>query len=151
MKKTIIIGMLFLTLAACAPQPGSAMNTGNGQTPEGNAILAESNWSLVSFGEVGAETPIIEDSAITLEFDAEGQAFGSGGCNGYSTQYEVQGDQLSFSEITSTLIACDSDGLGKQEQQYFQTLETAGKFELAENNLTIWYNDGQGVLNWQNE
>jgi heat shock protein HslJ len=151
MKKSIIVGLLFLMLAACTPQSNSLPDTGDGQTPVAEVNLADTKWMLVSFGEPGAETTVIEGSTITLAFDAEGQAGGSGGCNSYGAQYEVQGDKLSFGVITRTLMACDADGIGEQEQRYFQALETTSRFELTGDHLTIWYEDGQGVLNWQKE
>jgi putative lipoprotein len=112
------------------------------------ASLANTQWRLVSFGAPGAETPVVEGSAITLEFKAEGEAGGSGGCNSYGGQYQVQGDTLSFGDVMSTLMACVDEGISQQEQAYFQALQTVGRFELAGDQLTIWYNNDQGVLNF---
>lgn len=75
--------------------------------------LADTKWSLVSSGEPGAETPVMEGSTLTLEFDAGGQASGSGGCNSYGAQDEVQGNRLSSGEITRTLMACEPEGIGE--------------------------------------
>ena len=139
MKKDIIIGLvLLLALTACAQQPDS-LTDGN---------LANTKWSLVSFGKLDAATPVIEGSTITLELDAKGQAGGTGGCNSYGGSYEVKGNMISFGEVMSTLMACVQAGIDKQEQDYFQALATSGKFEVAGDSLTIWYNDGQSVLNW---
>jgi hypothetical protein len=55
---------------------------------------------------------------------------------------------LSVGEITRTLMACQQEGIGQQEERYIQALETAGNFELTGDHLSIWYEDGQGVLNW---
>jgi heat shock protein HslJ len=59
----------------------------------------------------------------------------------------VQGNRLSFGDITRTLMACAPKGIGEQEQRYFQALETTSRFGLAGDRLTIWYDGGQGVLN----
>jgi putative lipoprotein len=144
----LIFGWVLLASAACTSQSGSLPNTGDGQTPEVQRNLANTKWKLVSFGKPGAETPVVESSTITLEFKAEGQAGGSGGCNSYGAHYEVQGNRLSFGEITSTLMACEQEGLGQQEQRYFQALETTSRFELTGDRLTVWYGDAQGVLNF---
>lgn len=134
------------TLApAAAITPAAAQAT---VTPDSEAGLANSQWRLVSFGAPGAETPVIEGSTVTLEFGAGSQAGGSGGCNSYGGEYQVQGGALSVSQIVSTLMACVDERVTQQEQQYFQALEAAGRFELAADQLTIWYDDGQGVLNF---
>ncbi len=151
MKRNILIFMLLLVLAACTPQTGASLDSGGGQPLDDGVNLANTKWKLVSYGLPGAETLIIESSAITLEFDDEGLASGTGGCNGYSAQYEALGDQLSFSEVTSTLLACEAEGIDEQEQHYFKSLRASSRFELAEDRLTIWYDDGSGVLNFQKE
>lgn len=139
MKKYLIIGLVLLIFAACTPQP-----------QEVELGLANTKWTLVSFGEPGAETSVAEGSTITLEFDSEGQVSGSGGCNSYSAQYEIQADTLSFGLVTSTRMACQQESIGQQEQSYFQALEAAGRYELDGERLAIWYNDGKAVLNFVN-
>ena len=147
-RTNVVLGLVCLLIAACAPQPGSMPITGDGQTPEAESNLADTKWMLVSFGQSGAETPVIVGSSITLEFDSPGQAGGSGGCNTYGTQYRVQGNMISFGEITRTLMACEQEGIGGQEERYLRALESAGMFELSGDRLTIWYGDQGNKLNY---
>jgi heat shock protein HslJ len=154
------LGILILALAACSSPTESIPNTGDGQTPgpvspivtpeppDAGDPLANTQWRLVSFGEPGAEMPVIEGSAVTLEFGADGRVGGSGGCNSYGGVYQVQGDSLSFGEIVSTLMACADERVTQQEGQYLQALQSAGQFELADDRLAIRYGDGSGVLNF---
>jgi heat shock protein HslJ len=118
------------------------------QANKGEGDLTNSQWKLVSFGESGAETPVVEGPSITLEFEEEGQVGGSGGCNSYGAKYEMQGNTLTVQEITSTLMACKDEQVMEQEQQYFQALQSAASFEITGDALTIWYKDGQGRLNF---
>lgn len=148
MKKAIAIAFVFLVFAACTPKLGSIPNAGDSQTPEADKNLVNTSWTLVSFGQPGAETPVIAGSTVTLEFNNEGKASGSAGCNSYSAHYRVKEDRLSFIDINRTLMSCQQEGIDQQEQNYLQALETVGKFELAGDHLTIWYDDRQGVLNW---
>ncbi len=133
-----ILGLAFTMFAACTPQPGSL--------PQSGQDLTGTKWELVSFNEAGAETPVIEASTISIEFDSDGQAGGSGGCNAYSAPYEVRENMLSFGEITHTMMACEQEEVGQQEQRYFQALENAGGFELTGDRLTISYSNEQGML-----
>lgn len=103
--------------------------------------LENTQWNLVSF----SETPLIQGSAINLSL-AAGQAGGSGGCNSYGGSYKVEGQNISFDQITSTKRACVDAQVTEQEQRYFQALETASQFIVEGDQLRITYDDGQGVL-----
>jgi hypothetical protein len=117
-----------------------------GGFPSGEVFLENTHWSLVFFGPEGAENPVIAGSLITLIL-VDGQAGGFGGCNAYSATYEVEGESLSFGEITSTLIACADEQMTEQEQQYFTALQTISSYVLEGNQLRIMY-DG-GVLTFE--
>ena len=149
LKRLIYLVIGVVLLAACTPGMGPLPSTGATNTPTAGVYpLAGTNWTLVSFGKTDQQVPVIAGSTITLEFNPDGQAGGTGGCNSYGASYQVQGDTLSFGQIISTLMACQQEGIGDQEQRYFQALKSAGRFELAGDHLTIWYDNGQGVLNF---
>jgi heat shock protein HslJ len=124
---------------AVTPQP---------PTPGAENNLANTQWTLVSFGPPGQETPVATGSTVTLEFDAAGQAGGTGGCNSFGSEYTVQDNTLSFGDIVSTLIACEDESIMAQEQQYYEALRSAGRFEVAADRLTIWYGGEAGTLNF---
>lgn len=76
-------------------------------------------------------------STVTAEFSPDGDLTGSDGCNDYFTTYEVDGDAIAISEmIGSTRMACPSDELAEQSQQYFAALVAA----------TTWAVDASGSL-----
>jgi heat shock protein HslJ len=104
--------------------------------------LANTTWQLESLGEA----PVVEGSTITLEFDADNRAAGSGGCNRYSGTYTADGESLRFSPLAATKRACLDDGIGAQEQAYFNALAAATSYTLADDRLTITYGDGQALV-----
>lgn len=110
--------------------------------------LENTHWSLVSFGAPDSEQPPIEGSMITLMM-ANGQAGGYGGCNSYGGTYQVDGDTISFDEITSTLRACADENVTQQEQRYFQALESAARFERMDNFLVLSGEDGNELLTFE--
>jgi heat shock protein HslJ len=118
---------------------------------EGKDPLAGTEWALVSFGPAGAEAGVVEGTQVTLSFDMAGNAGGNGGCNAYGTEYEVQGNQLSFGEIVSTLRACVDDRVMDQEAGFLAALGSADSFELGEERLTITYDGGRGTLSFVRE
>jgi heat shock protein HslJ len=110
--------------------------------------LVNTSWQLTTFGPAGAETPVVADSTVTLEFSADGTAGGNTGCNSYGGDYTVEGDTLSFGEMVSTLMACADETVMAQEQAYLEALQSAARFEVTADQLTIWYDDGNSQLNF---
>lgn len=113
--------------------------------------LANTSWRLVSIGEPGKESEEVGQGKITIKFGADGRAGGSGGCNSYGAQYQVEGDGLSLSKIFSTKRACVDDQANHQEQQFLSALESARKFTISGDQLTISYGDCKGVLKFQRD
>lgn len=120
--------------------------------PEGTSVLEtgmeNTLWNLVSFGETGAETPLVQGSVINLLL-AAGQAAGSGGCNMYGGTYTIEGSNISFGAITSTKRACTDAQVTEQETRYFQALDTASEYIVEGDQLRITYDDGNAVLVFQ--
>ena len=113
------------TAEATTPVPVPTQETP--ASPPGDDNLANTEWTLESFGSMGAETPVLEGTTVTLIFESGGQAGGSGGCNSYGTDYQVQDNTLIFGEIVSTLMACTEEGITEQEQRYLTALRSAGE------------------------
>ena len=107
--------------------------------------LENTHWNLVSFGSPGAEQALVEGSVITLVL-AGGRAGGSGGCNAYGGAYQVEGSNISFEEITSTLRACADQRVTDQEQLYLAALGSASQYHVEGDQLLITYDDGNGRM-----
>jgi heat shock protein HslJ len=146
---TILLLVSVLLLSACAAVQDILPETGPTPDPEPAPALEMTSWNLVSYGEPGSETQIIEGTEVTLEFQDTTQAAGLGGCNSFGAQYQATNGDISFTEIISTLIACEEEGVMEQEDAYFQALENAEEYELMDGELRIWYDQGQRVLNFE--
>lgn len=136
-----------LLLAACVPIQPVAPAAPSSQLES----LANTQWQLQALGAPGEQMIASVTVPVTLEFSADGQATGNGGCNSYSSKYRQQENVLAFSPIISTRKACADKAAMQQEQQFFAALQTASQFELtgeqlADAQLTIVYDSGQGVL-----
>ncbi len=120
-------------------------------TPEEEADpLTGSHWLLVSLGAAGEEATVLVDSEVTLQFVEAGHAGGSAGCNSYGGEYQIEDGAISFGPLVSTMMACADEALMEQEGRYLMALQSAGAFELSadKQQLTIWYDDGAGALNY---
>ncbi len=109
---------LALLLAGCA---GAAERAG-----EAAGAIVGPVWVAedIAGAAVGGEAP------ITLRLDADGNASGRGGCNGYGGPYTFAGDALSFGPLAATKMAC-APAVMDQEQRYFDTLALVTRYAVA--------------------
>jgi heat shock protein HslJ len=113
-------------------------------------VLTGIEWRLVSFGSTGSEESLVAGTTVTLRFGEDGRASGSTGCNSYSGTYQVRGDNLSVGRLISTKRACLDQNANQQEQKFLSALESANRFRLASNRLTIMSVRGRNALNFIN-
>jgi heat shock protein HslJ len=138
-----LVFALFVLLSACASEPVATQPVSeNGQE------LENTHWQLVSFDSTDSETPVVDGTELTLNFDSDGQATGSAGCNSYGGVYRVEQGQLTIAEVVSTLMACTDTAIMDQEVHYLTALQTTGEFELSEERLIIHFGDGLSTLNF---
>ena len=88
-------------------------------------------FTLVSFGPVGAEQPVLEGTSITALFEGP-TVSGSAGCNDYTGQLTPEGDHFTIGPIASTQKLCNEPaGVMEQEQVYLSALEAVNGFQWA--------------------
>lgn len=120
MKKYIPFLLILIILTACTTRATSLIGT----------------WKLVSYGPPDSMTAAIPDAEATLTFGEDGTVGGSGGCNSLGGEYEVTANTITFSDLTSTLMACE-EPLMAQEGAVTQVLSGTADFELNDQTLTI--------------
>lgn len=118
--------------ATPAPEATEAANAG--------ALGSVPSWTLVSYGDPTAPTPVLPDAPITLQFSGRGVG-GNAGCNTYAGNFEFSNDTLTIGELITTLIAC-SEPILAQEDAYLDALQTATGYSISGDQLTISYPDG---------
>ncbi len=100
--------------------------------------LAKTFWRLVSYtGETGAHTAL-EQTDVTLNFDAGKNQFGGvAGCNQYGGEYTIKGSALTTGSIYQTEMYCNDEAVMQQERDYLEALQDAEQFEIDGDTLTI--------------
>jgi heat shock protein HslJ len=102
-------------------------------------------WLLVAFGNAANPAVVEEGTVVTALFSSDGTLSGSGGCNNYTTAYELAGDQLTVSgPIASTMMFCER-GMN-QEAAVLAALEGAQRIAFTpEGRLEVFYAVGDGA------
>jgi heat shock protein HslJ len=124
MKKYIpILLVIILILSACTSQTSQLSG----------------KWKLIAYGPLESMTPAIKDVDASLTFGDDGTVTGSGGCNSLGGKYDVKDKQITFEEVTSTLMACD-EAVMTQEAIVTQVLTNTAEFEIEDQTLAITNN-----------
>ena len=97
-------------------------------------------WKVISINGGGAEL-----SPVTIEFGADGRAAGNASCNSYSSEYKLDGKNLTFGRAMATMKACSED-LMKVEQSFLATLQGVERGEIAPDGALVLYAKNEGRI-----
>jgi heat shock protein HslJ len=138
---TVATLLLMLSVAAC----GSSDATASPQ-PSGPLDLDDTVWLLVSYlSPEGTSYTVPSAVTPTLAF-ADGTASGSGGCNTFSSPYELTGEDLTMGPVASTKIACE-EPIASVENAYFAALDVVNKAAMLDTGrLQLWDSGGKTTL-----
>ena len=150
MKRYLVLA-LPLALAACAKPPqgesttppptvAAAATEAAATTPADASALSAHHWRLSDAKDaqgqriealfVNAEKP------LQLDFK-DGRVGISNTCNRMGGAYSVEGDQLKFDPLASTMMACADAKLMALDQEVGKRLEGSAKFARAGDTLTL--------------
>lgn len=130
MKRTFFVFTIWTTLllAACATSKNDAFIDQMTQSPS-SKLLTSSRWLVVSGHHFGAHSvkhklknlQPTSGERLLVEFDPNGHLSISGGCNQINGNWNLTGNQLSVSALSSTRMACEEHlmQLDKLAQQLF--------------------------------
>lgn len=122
----LILFIICLTVSACSSKENTRPLIGS--------------WRLTAYGPVDSTTPAAPDVDAILIFGEDGTLAGSTGCNELGGDYVIEGDQITFGQIVSTLILCPDLQMA-QEETMFQVLRETASFNIEGDTLTITNND----------
>jgi heat shock protein HslJ len=111
-------------------------------------VIEDITWELEAYGDRGSLKDLVAGTKITAEFkSAEGQLVGSGGCNGYFVDYEIDNSELTIiPPIGATMMLCFPQAVMEQEQEYFNLLKTAESFLVHNDKLIISCSDNKEMV-----
>lgn len=138
MKKYFFILTLAMAFASCnnskkdhaTEEPEMKSKT---ETESSDTNLSGKDWKLVMLNG----KPLVLDSEIGsphIKFENTEQVSGNLGCNNFGGGYKAEGNEISFSKIVATQMACANL---KVEQSFLELLNTAKKFHISNDTLTL--------------
>lgn len=133
--------LLLLAVMAMAGVPlGTAGCHGVARDTTAAGLEAE-HWKLVLLPGHTIRTGNNRESPYLVFDPARHRASGSSGCNGFSGKYVLDGDQVEFTEIISTKMACE--GLMEQESAYFNALAATARWNRSGSRLELYDTTGK--------
>lgn len=113
--------------------------------------LTSATWKLGWFDDTkGVWSKVAEGSTITATFLNEGRVTGSGGCNGYSTDYQLGNEsRIWFRRPVVPDHLCQTpNGVMSQESAYFTDLEWAETYSITNGQLLIFDKANKKILQY---
>ena len=131
MKLYTIVSLIFL--ASCnALQPTADL-------PK----LGDSSWKLIAI----EQKPVTYGDRAYLTFDEkENKISGKAACNSFTSDYEMAGQKITFTGISSTKMYCE--GIMDDENQIITQLQKTSKYEVRSDKLYL-YSDGKLTLTFK--
>ncbi|RPI37363.1 MAG: META domain-containing protein [Methanoregulaceae archaeon] len=111
--------------------------------------LTSTTWKLAWFDDTrGVWTKVTEGSTIMATFMNEGRITGSGGCNGYSADFQLGNESRIF--IRRPVVpdhSCQTPtGVMSQESAYFTQLQAAETYSITNDQLLILNKENKKIL-----
>ncbi len=128
--RTYLLALVVLSLAI------TACSARSGEEPASLTGI----WKLTSYGPADARTAAVPDASAAITFNQDGSVTGNSGCNGFGGKYSVEGDKVTFSEVVSTLMACDNPRM-EQEKAVLQVLSGTATYKTEGNTLALTNGD----------
>ena len=128
MKRAIVLAAVLASVLAACADPGE----------EGSSDPTTNAWVLEAGTLDGADIPIVEGYPITLIFDEpEGTAGGKSACNQWFGGYTLSGNELTFSDIGGTLMACTDEGVMESETAFLEAMGLVELFTMEADELNL--------------
>jgi heat shock protein HslJ len=103
------------------------------------------SWAVTAVERDGRLSASLDGTSPSIDFDGEGRAHGSTGCNRFTAGYEIDGDVLRIAGAAATRMFCtEPPRVMEQEAALLDALGRARRFRRDEATLELY--DGAGSV-----
>jgi len=121
---------------------------GSAQPSASSPATLTGTWKLSAVQVEDVATSALAGAEAKLTFNEDSTVTGTSGCNEFGGGYTVEGDQITFKDIVSTLMACDTP-IMQQEEAFQQILAETAMYKIDGDTLTITKDNRSLVLERQ--
>jgi len=113
--------------------------------------LNNTAWEMLTYNNgKGGLVSAMANTRVTALFHIDGNLTGLAGCNNYMTSYKVNDSYIKIGPIATTRMYCDvPDGIMEQESGYLEALESAVRYEINEQKLTLLNSNNTIAVTYQ--
>lgn len=128
-------------LAACSSGGSDDEPLEESPTGAGNPTLdMTGSWTLTSGSNADGDIALVADAPVTMDVTEDGTVSGTSACNQYNGDVTIEGTEVSFGPIASTMMACPDDVMAV-ETAYQAALGEVNSGALDGDTLTLSGND----------
>ena len=128
MRRALVLAIALTTVLAACADPGE----------EGASDPTTDSWVLEAGTLDGADISIVEEFPITLIFDEpEKTAGGTSACNQWFGSYTLSGNELTFTDIGQTMMACVDEGVMDSETAFLEAMGLVELFTVEDGQLNL--------------
>lgn len=93
------------------------------------------------------DEPVVGRNPVSLTLSQD-RAYGNAGCNHWFASYQLDGQQIRFSQIGSTRKLC-AEHLMRQEQHFLELLSRIERWDVSNiDQLRFWPTEGAPIRVW---
>lgn len=135
------VAAVILMLIVCAA--GGCADWANVLDSLGDEPVENTYWKLTQLNGTAFVAAERQREPHFILHPESGQVTGSGGCNGITGTYKLNGDRLSFGPLAGTMMSCH--GGMEAERNFLATLQKGGRARIAGQRLELLDGGGQSV------
>ena len=125
--------------------------SGTGTIPPGSTspVLESTTWKLISMPNAVVRTGTPEREANFVLRASDQTISGTGGCNSFGGNYNLNGDRISFTRVMSTMRACADPVANNTEQLFLRALSRTYRWRIVGQNLDLLDSSGSVLAQLQ--
>lgn len=144
----VLVLVVALIISSCGADPDISATSTDPSVPPTTLLIAAlegTTWELITYGVEAKPTKANSERPTTITFD-DGEVNGMGPCNRYSGVFETRDNEMMIELQAITRAACGDRVLDLEEQEYFDALANAQRYDVIGQRMKIEYGKGLSLV-----